>query len=85
MKIQTRAYEQAKVDATKIVEIATELRFLGKMEEQDVVVKEKNRSGYEESRLRDMKNLITNLYLTLELQDVRGVADEIFDDVFQSK
>lgn len=83
MKIKQNLYDQAKMDSRQITEITTQLSFLASLEKQDVLKGEKIRSNYEESRLRDIKNLITNIYLTLDLHEIRGMADQIFNSDFK--
>ena len=85
MKINQGLYGQAKMDARQATEIATQLEYLASLKQQKVLVEEKIRDNYEESKLRDIKNLITNIYLVLELHEVKGIADEIFNQEFKSK
>lgn len=83
MKINQGLYGQAKMDARQVTEIATQLEYLALMKQQNVLIEEKIRGDYEESRLRDIKNLITNIYLTLDLHEIKGIADEIFNADFK--
>jgi hypothetical protein len=85
VKIKQNLYDQAKMDSRQITEIATQLAFLTSLEKQSVLIKDKIRSDYEESRLRDVKNLITNIYLSLDLHEIRGMADQIFNADFKPK
>ena len=85
MKINQELYGQAKMDARKIAEITTQLEYLALLKEQNVLVEGKIRDNYEESRLRDIKNLISNIYLVLDLHEVKGIADEIFNSEFKPK
>ena len=71
------------MDARQVAEIATQLGFLADLEKVNVLVEGKIRSDYEESRLRDIKNLISNIYLLLELHEVKGIVDEIYNSEFK--
>lgn len=82
MKIEQNLYEQAMMDSRHISQVATQLEFMSNMEKQGVLNAEKVREDYEESRLRDIKNLLSNIYLTLDLHEIRGMADEIFNPNF---
>lgn len=85
MNIKQNLYGQAKMDSKQITEITTQLEFLGSLEEQNVLIEGKIRSDYEESRLRDIKNLLSNIYLMLDLHEVKGIADQIFNADFKPK
>ena len=82
MKTEQHIYKKAKEDARYISEIATKLEFLTNLEEQDLLHTEKIRSNYEEQRKREIKNALTNIYLLLDLHEVKGVADHIYNPNF---
>lgn len=85
MKTDAHLYKRAKEDARYISEIATKMEFLSNLKEQDVLQTEKIRSNYEEQRKREIKNTLTNIYLLLDLHEVQGVADHIFNADFKPK
>lgn len=85
MNLNQGLYGQAKMDARQVTEITTQLEYLALLKQQKVLVEEKIRDNYEQSRLRDIKNLISNIYLTLELHEVKGIADQIFNADFKPK
>lgn len=85
MNIKQNLYGQAKMDSKQITEITTQLEFLRSLEQQNVLIEGKIRSDYEESRLRDVKNLLSNIYLMLDLHEVKGIADQIFNADFKPK
>lgn len=85
MKINQNLYDRTKMDSRQIAEVATQLEFLASLEKQEVLIEGKIRSDYEVSRLRDIKNLITNIYLMLDLHEIKGIADQIYNPDFKPK
>lgn len=83
MKSSKNFYANAKNNSKHITEIATKLEFMAIFEDSKVLVEGKIREDYEESNLREIKNMITNIYLSLNLHEIQGMADEIFNKDFK--
>lgn len=84
MKLETYLYNKVKEDASYIVDIATELKSIRMLEDNDLLSKDKQMNPvYEERKLRDIKNALSNIYLILELHEVVGMCDQIYNSEFK--
>lgn len=79
METDKHLYTRAKEDARYITEITTQLEFLAMLEGQGVIKEGTVDSSYEAKRKRDIKNALANIYLVLNLHEVKGIADYIFN------
>jgi len=84
MHIDKHMYSRAKQDARHITEIATQLEYLAQLEKDGVVtIEEQTSTDYEQRRRREIKNMLSNIYLVLDLHEVKGIADQIFNPDFK--
>ena len=85
IKLEKYQYARVKEEANYIAELATKLETIKNLDEQNLLKPSSNLEIFENRQLRDIKNLITNIYLTLNLQEVEGICDEIFNPDFKRK
>ena len=83
MKTTKELYDSAMADAKQIEIIATKMGLIRDLERQEILIEEKIRPDYEYSQKRAIKNLVSNIYLVLDLHEVKGIADEIFNIEFR--
>ena len=82
LKTAPHLFGRAKQDARHITELTTQLEFLALLQEQGVVEDEKIKKEYEERCKREIKNTLANIYLVLDLHEVKGRVDHIFNTDF---
>ena len=82
MKTAPHLFGRAKQDAQHITELTTQLAFMAELQKQGVLKDEKINKDYEERRKREIKNALANIYLVLDLHEVKGRADHIFNADF---
>lgn len=85
LKVEHYQYQRVKEEAQYIVELSTKLEAIKNLEEQSLLKPSSNLESFEKRQLRDIKNLITNIYLTLNLQEIEGICDEVFNSDFKRK
>ena len=84
MQIDKHLYGGVKQDARYITEIATQLEYLAQLEKDGAVtIDGQTMLNYEKRRLREIKNMLANIYLVLDLHDVKGRVDHIFNPDFK--
>ena len=83
MNFEKSQYRRVKEDARYISEIASNLETIKMLDEQGALKPSSIHENYEKRQLRDIKNALSNIYLILELNNVKGVADQIFNKDFQ--
>lgn len=83
MNIEKFMYQRTKEGAREIVDIATTLETIVSLSNQGAIEEGKISSVYEKRQLRSIKNIISNIYLNLGLQEVEGMMDEIFNPDFK--
>lgn len=77
MKLETYLYNKVVQDAKSIVDIANELKTIRMLEDSDLFSKEKMiNAEWEPYQLRTIKNLISNIYIILELDEIKGTCDK---------
>ncbi len=83
MNIEKFMYQRTKEGAREIVDIATTLETIVSLSNQGAIEEGKISSVYERRQLRSIKNIISNIYLNLGLQEVEGMMDEIYNPDFK--
>lgn len=83
LKFENHNYSRVKEDARYIAEIATKLETIKTLDEQGVLKPSSIHESFEKRQLRDIKNALSNIYLILELHDITGMADQIFNKEFR--
>lgn len=83
MKIQSNLYSKTKEDARYIAEVATELGTISKLIENGRLDEKVINDQFEYKQLRSIKNAISNIYLLLDLHEVKGIADQIYNPEFK--
>lgn len=82
MKIKTNLYAKVKNDSRFITEVATKLEAISNMIDNGVVDEEKINIKFETNQRRDIKNTLSSIYLLLDLHEVEGISDQIFNSEF---
>ena len=85
LKFEEHLYRKVKEDASYIAEIATTLTTIKSLDKQNVLKPSSISNSYEARKLKDIKNALSNIYLILELHEVKCFADEIYNKDFQPK
>lgn len=85
MKIDYDMYAKAKAESKLITETATKLEFLSTMMIQHVVSEKDIRSDFEDMQLTMIKDAVARIYLVLELHNIDGTCDEVFNKDFGQK
>ncbi|MCI5967051.1 MAG: hypothetical protein MRZ42_01540 [Tenericutes bacterium] len=65
-----------------ITKIATELGYMKTLEDNDLIAGDRVKAGYEKQQLKTIKNAITNIYLMLDLHEVKGMCDDVYNKNF---
>lgn len=86
MKLETHLYNKVKEDARYVADIATEFKTLRMLEDNELLSSDKKMNPkYEERQLRNIKNAISNIYLILDLHEVEGICDQIYNKDFEPR
>ena len=84
MSKETHILNKVAEEGKLITKLGTELSYLKMLEDNSLIKDGKSfRSGYEERQLRDIKNAITNIYLMLDLHEVKGMCDGVYNKNFE--
>lgn len=75
-------YRRTKGDAQHLVQLLQRAEYFENLKHHNIIKEDLVRDDYEEVVLRDIKSALSRIYIELELHNVKGRLDAIYDQNF---